>query len=126
MVAQDEMLRELRDCVQQLMESAAAQGARASSAAQDSATAKAWACSEGLRRDVQSLKANRQAVRWPIHYSLARDCRDSADLSMRAQHDSELHEHAWGIMLQHLHTCAAHPFSQLLSGRDIGCLKVLA
>ncbi len=62
MTAQDEMLRELRERMQQLMESAAAQRDCASSEAQAAAAAKAQAASEGLRKEVQSLKAERQAV----------------------------------------------------------------
>ena len=56
------MLRELRERMQQLMESAAAQRDCASSEAQAAAAAKAQAASEGLRKEVQSLKAERQAV----------------------------------------------------------------
>ena len=56
------MLRELRERMQQLMNSAAAQRDCASSEAQDTAVAKAQAASEGLRRELQGLKADRLAV----------------------------------------------------------------
>ena len=56
------MLRELRERMQQLMEGAAAQRNCSSSEAQEAAAAKAQAACEGLRKELQSLKANRQTV----------------------------------------------------------------
>ena len=57
------MLRELRERIQQLMDSAAAQRDCGVSAAQAAALAKAQAASEDLRKEVQSLRTDRQAVR---------------------------------------------------------------
>ncbi len=59
------MLRELRERIQQLMDSAAVQRDCGSSVAQEAALAKAQAASEDIRRELQSLKVDRQAVRDP-------------------------------------------------------------
>ena len=58
--AQEEMLRELRERLQHLMQSTATQGSL--SQAQEAAMASLKAANEDLRRELQSLKADRDEV----------------------------------------------------------------
>ena len=57
---QDDMLRELRERMQQLMQTTAAQTDSGTSGAQEAA--RTQASNEGLRKELKSLKADRQQV----------------------------------------------------------------
>ena len=59
---QDDMLRELRERMQQLMQTTAAQTDSSTSGPPEAALARMQASNEGLRKELKSLKADRQQV----------------------------------------------------------------